>query len=717
MTETSRSAPSDQGEETASREDTEILHLSPDDRADRGVTTDEVRDAFLAVARFGDAEQKDLGDVTLPELSLDRLRIDSDNRHPLDLTGATIGDISARESVIELPIRLDGATVGEIDLDGASVRDDLFADEVTVTGTVTTFETTFSRQVSFENATFEAEVDLDEAEFGEDVNFDGAVFETDIRARAAEFYGDSNLLDDNTSFTGAEFDGEANFRQTRFGFVHFEECSFGGDAKFEEAVFDGDAEFTEAEFDGAADFDEIRVLEDAGFDGIRFHGAAHFRGAVFEGGQRALEDDTSFAESIFDSEALFEAAAFRFVTFENAHFREQSEFSEAEFGGDAKFLGVRFGGPAFFEESRFSEDGNFTDAVFEAECAFQGAEFSGGANRMQADACFQGTHFETDAHFHGIAARSANFLGTAFGGEIDFTDSEFTERIDFSPQETDTDVFVNFTRTKIRSGKIFQPAENWVRYDLTLASLGDVRLLANSEDDRRQLLDYFRFCQTEFGEFDGHEFDFGDHQSYLDRNGWSIHEFEEPADVTPDYAVEMTPDTISTTYLKAKQAARSDGDMKIAGEFRVKRQQYNRQQNLDVIRDGSAGFVTRAKNVGRAAENYLLGISCGHGMRPIRIGAAFLIAPLFFVPLYAFGGGLFETSVGQLASLGDLATPEGRSTFYKLVHFSYISYTTIGYGNIGPTGALARLLAAAEAYLSVVLSALFVYALVKRSEL
>lgn len=717
MAETPESAASRQGEVTVSPEAVERLHLSPEERAERGVTDEDVREAFLAVAQAGDAEQKNLGDVTLPDLSLDRLHVDSENRHPLDLTGATIGDISARESVIELPIRLDGATVGEIDFDGASVRDDFFADDVTVTGPVTTFETVFSRQVSFEDATFEAEVDLDEAEFDEDVSLDRATFEADLRARAAEFYGDSNLLDDNTSFTGAVFDGEANFRQARFGFVHFEECEFVGDAKFEEAVFDGDAEFTGSEFDGAADFDEIRVFEDAGFDGIRFHGGAHFRGAVFEGGQRALEDDTSFAESVFDAEALFEAASFRFVTFEGAHFGAECDFTEAEFGEDARFVGVRFDGRAVFEESRFGEDGNFTDAVFEAECAFQGTEFAGGANRTQADACFQGTRFETDAHFHGITTRSANFLGAAFGGEIDFTDSEFTERIDFSPQEIDTDVFVDFTRTKIRSGKIFQPAENWVRYDLTLASLGDVRLLANSEGDRRRLLDYFRFCQTEFGEFDGHEFDFGDHREYLDRNGWSIHEFDEPADVTPDYAVEMTPDTISTTYLKAKQAARNDGDMKIAGEFRVKRQQYNRRQNLDVIRDGSADFVTRVKNVGRAAENYLLGISCGHGMRPIRIGAAFLIAPLFFVPLYAFGGGLFETSVGQLASIGDLATPEGRSTFYKLVHFSYISYTTIGYGNIGPTGALARLLAAAEAYLSVVLSALFVYALVKRSEL
>ncbi len=54
---------------------------------------------------------------------------------------------------------------------------------------------------------------------------------------------------------------------------------------------------------------------------------------------------------------------------------------------------------------------------------------------------------------------------------------------------------------------------------------------------------------------------------------------------------------------------------------------------------------------------------------------------------------------------------------YKNLHFSYITYLTIGYGGIGSTGALARMLAGLEVYLSVILGGLFLYALVKRSEL
>ncbi|MEZ3117336.1 potassium channel family protein [Halobaculum sp. MBLA0147] len=697
--------------------DTAVLHMSPAERAERGVDDETVREAFLAVARHGDAADKDLRGVTLPALSVDRLQIDPDDRHPLDLREATVEAFSAEEALLGVPIRLDDATVGELSFDEATLHEDVRASNATFEGPVSTFETRFEDEVAFEAATFEGPVDLDEGEFRRDVTVDRATFHDDCTARAAEFYGDSNLLDDNTSFTGARFVGEANFRQTTFGYVHFEECVFEERARFEEALFDGDAEFTDAEFAAAADFDEITVEEDAAFDAVAFDGPTHFRGATFTGGQRTLEDDTTFAETTFADEALFEAARFRFATFADAHFESRVDFTDAAFDDDARFDRARFGGPAVFEEVRFRGDGRFADAVFEREAAFHGTEFAGGANRVEADAGFAGVRFETDAHFQSVTARTADFSDAAFGGEIDFTEAEFTDNVAFAPHGIDTDAYVDFTRAKLRSGHVHQPPDEWVRYDLTRASLGDVRLVADSADDERELLDYFRFCRTEFTEFDGHDFDFGAHRAYLERNDWSIHEFDEPPAADPEYSVAMTPETVATTYLKAKQAAREDGETKIAGEFRVKRQRFTRRENVSVVTDEETDVVTRVKNLGRAAENYLLGISCGHGMRPLRIGAAFLVSPLLFVPLYAFGGPTFATTVGQLSSLGALATESGRATFFELVHFSYVSYTTIGYGNNAPAGAMARVLATLEAYLSVVLSALFVYALVKRSEL
>ncbi|QPV64433.1 pentapeptide repeat-containing protein [Halosimplex litoreum] len=695
---------------------TEVLRCSPDERAERGVSDDDVRAAFLTVVREGDADAKDLRGVELPAIELDRLTVDGADRHPVDLRGATVASLSARFATIRLPLRLDDATLGDVTFDEAHVEEAVLADGATVTGDFEAFEARFAGDVEFDGATFEGRFDVDESTFANDVTFDGATFDGVVEARAAEFYGDSNLLDDNTSFTGATFADLADFRQAEFGFTHFERATFADEANFQEASFDGDAEFDEAVFEAFADFDEARFGGDTGFADVAFTGDADFRGAAFSGRERALDEDATFAGSTFGGDADFRHARFRFVTFAEVAFEGRVHFEEAEFDADATFADARFAAETDFDEARFREDADFSAVEFAARAVFRGAEFTGGANFLEDDLTFEGAHFGADADFHNAEVTSANFVDTTFGGEIDFSGASFSERIDFEASQVDGDAWVDFTRAKIVSGRIAQPAENWVRYDLTLASLGDVELVAAADEDHRRLLDFFRFCRTEFTEFDGHEFDFSAHREYLDRNAWAIHEFHEPPDADPDYELAMTPEVTETTYLKAKQSAAAVGDMKVAGEFRVKRQQYSRAKNLEVARDDSAATWTRTKNLGRAAENYFLGVTCGHGMRPIRIGFAFVLAPLLYVPFYAFGGGPFLTAAGQL-SVAEAFTTDGLATLFDVARFSYISYTTIGYGFLGPEGRLAEVLAASEAYLSVVLSALLVYALVKRSEM
>ena len=698
--------------------DTSVLHMSPVERTEEGVTDEDVRAALLAVTEHGDAEDKDLRGVHLPAVTFDRLLVDGTDRHALDLRNATVeGTVSAEFATVRIPVVLDGATVGSFALDNAHFEGELSCSGATVTGETDAFEAQFDGDVHFDDATFEGPVSFDEAVFDDDTDFDRATFAETARFRGAEFHGDSNLLDDNVSFTEAMFTAGTDFRQAEFGFAVFDDAVFEGDAEFEGASFAGDGEFNRCAFRGRGDFDESRFREDAGFEDATFHGEAHFRGATFEGGDRAMDDDATFAGVRFADEAVFRLAMFRFVDFDGATFEERADFEGFTVTADADFSETTFAGEADFDEARFGEDADFSGVRFGGRCAFRGVEVSGGANYLEDDITFEGTRFEADADFHNAQLTSANFMDTAFGGEVEFSGSTFSDRIDLRAQQVEGDAFVNFTRASIRTGRIVQPADGWVRYDMTLASVGDIDLEVERSEDSKELLDYFRFCRTEFDEFADHEFDFSDHRDYLDRNGWNIHHFDEPPGGSPDYALEMTPEVVETTYLKAKQAAGEAGDMKVAGEFRVKRQQYSRAKSLSVVRDPSVDPWARVKNSGRVVENYFLGITCGHGMRPIRIGFAFVLAPLLFVVPYAFGGPAFETGAGQLASVGELFTAEGQAIFYKNVHFSYISYTTIGYGNIGPKGALARLLAGSEAYLNVVLSALLVYALVKRSEL
>ena len=739
----------------------EIVHLSPAERDARDVTDDDVRAAFRTVIEQGDREAKDLQGVTLPALDLDYEVVDGTNKHPVDLRGASVAAISADRASIRLPFDLTGATVGRIELEGAHVTQDFTLDDATVTGSLDTFEVTFDGDLSCRGTTFEAPVELDEGTFTDDASFDDATFTNGFAARNAEFHGDSHLLDDSTSFTGAQFEDGADIRHTQFGYARFEEATFVDNATFEETSFSGDAEFDEVTFEGEADFDESRFGGDASFTDAVFRETAFFRGAVFEGGARVLEADAGFQGTRFEAEAEFKRTVFRVADFTGASFAEAATFTDSRFRDDASFADCTFDGPVGFEESVFREetdaadstfggeadfqettfigDAAFTDCRFEGladfdevlfdgdtdfstarfadDADFRGAEFRGDANHLAEGVTFADARFDATADFDDTRFSSADFRGTTFGGVVDFAGSEFIERLDCRASVTTASTYVDFTGAKVKRGAIIQPESGWVHFDMTKASLGDVTLDAERESDRRELLDYFRFCNTEFDEVDGLAFDFSDHADYLDRNEWNLHDFTENVGAEHDHALEMTPEVIETTYLKAKNSASSAGDMKAAGEFRVKRQAWSRRKHVDIAKDASVNTTSRLRNASRAAENAFLGLTCGHGMRLLRIAAVFVLAPLLFVPLYTFGGEGFATNVGQLDSLSQLTTPDGMDILLGNVHVSYISYTTIGYGNFNPVNTPGQLMASGEAFLSTVLAALLVYALVKRSEL
>jgi uncharacterized protein YjbI with pentapeptide repeats len=695
--------------------DPSVLRLSPEQRAEQDVSDDEVRRTFLAVARHGEPEDKDLRNADLPALNLDRAVLEGTNNAPLDLRGATIESLSLEFATVKFPLLLDGATVGHCWFDNTRFEGRFSASETTFTGEIDGFETVFADNAAFDDATFEAPADFDETIFEDDVFFDGATFEAPAEFRAAEFYGDSNVLDDNASFTDVRFTAEVDFFQAEFGFTTFEGTAFEADAVFQEIDFAGDAVFTDCTFEGLADFDEIEFGEDAFFERTEFHGEAHFRGSEFVGGERALEEDVTFEDARFHETADFTLAQFRFVDFSGATLGGDAAFKETELTGDADFTGVRFEGTANFDEVTVDGDAEFVDCEFTTLCTFRGAMFTGNSDHEGAAVRFDGAVFGDRAEFQTAEFGSVTFADATFRGPLSFADCTVSGSIDFSPADVEGDGYVDFTRAAIRDGQIVQPADGWMRCDLTLSSVGNIDLAAERQRDQRELLDYFRFCRTEFDEFADYPFDFSAHRDYLDRNAWVLHEFDDP-DGNRDYAVEMTPEVIEMTYLKAKHSASEVGNMKAAGEFRVKRQQYSREKNMEVVTDGSVGFFPRLKNFGRAAENYFLGLTCGHGMRPIRIAILFIVTPMFFAPLYAFGGSTFRTSAGQ-TSISAVLAGQDLATLYEAIHFSYISYTTIGYGNIGPQGALARLLAGTEAYFSTILAALLVYALVKRSEL
>jgi hypothetical protein len=272
------------------------------------------------------------------------------------------------------------------------------------------------------------------------------------------------------------------------------------------------------------------------------------------------------------------------------------------------------------------------------------------------------------------------------------------------------DTYLNFTEATISEGRIVQPKDGWVRFDLTRSTVGDVELSAENPTDERELLDYARFCDTAF-----EGFTFSHHTDYLDRNDWNLHSFDDGT-CPYEFAVEMTPDVVEKTYLRAKNSASAQSNVKAAGEFRVKRQQHARRKFFQIAADSSEPLLTRGQNAFRGIENLFLGISCGYGLRLYRITTVFALFPLFAGLLFALGGSPFETGAGQLAA-SELATSDGLRTLGLNLYFSYITFLTVGYGNIGPIGPGARFVSAFLVYMNVILAGLFLYALIKRSEI
>ena len=700
------------------KESRAILELTPKEREQRGVTTTEVRDALLDIIQRGDQQAKVFEGCTFPELTLDYREVESTNKHPVVFRDCAFpGGIHAASANFRVPIRFEDCTIAGLELQEARFEYGLTIHATELLDEVNGFEARFDRDMSCTEVSFAAPVSMDEATFADDTSFDDATFEQTASFRAATFAGISNELDDNASFNRISFEGLVTFQQATFGFTSFQEVTFGGRARFEEANFDGDATFANSLFTGEVDFDEARFGKDASFTDCVFEGLAVFRGTLFEGGARTLQDDASFADATFHEDVNFRAAEFRYVNFERAAFEKQALFEGTRFDADADFIGAIFSGEADFDEARFDGDADFSTARFERQAVFRGATFEGEAKHLEQNAVFDDVHFATDADFDNAAFTSASFSGTEFGGVIDFAGAEFTDDIEFMAQAVADDTCVDFTDGVLKEGVITQPADHWVRYDFTQASLGDITLKTGRDSGDREILDYFRFCNTEFNEFDGYEFDFSAHTYYFDRNDWNLHTFEGTPTSDYKYALKQTPGNIETTYLKAKKAASAGGYVKAAGEFRVQRQRYARRKHIAIVRNKAADTRTRLLNASRAVENYFLDVSCGYGMRLGRILAVFFVAPLIPALLYAFGGQPFQTGAGQLSSIWELATPAGRAILFKNLYFSYITFLTIGYGNIGPQGALARVFAGLEVYVSVILGGLVLYALVKRSEL
>ena len=688
------------------------FHMPPDERAAADISTANLTESLIGKLKDNTESTRAFIGAHLPRLDLDYIDIESDDQHPVDLRHTTIpGGISVLHGRFEEQLDLRHSTVGGLVADNCAFENGVLCTGTRFTDTVDCFEATVTGDdTAVTEAVFTRQAIFDEVEFANDVSFTDAVFDAEASFEGTQFYGRSNETGDNTTFSGAVFDGDVSFLYATFEYIEFKNVSFDGDANFEKVTASGTVVFTGSTFAGAADFDEVTFGGDALFDDTHFDQKASFRGVECRGGTALLVDDASFAGAVFSDHVSFERGRFGYSNFTDAEFVDDAVFKRSEFTDDVLFDDVRFNGGADFDEVLFNGDSTFTNAVFAGTATFRGAIFNGGTNHIEEDAVFREATFVGAVDFSDVTCTSAEFTEVAFKQSADFTDAEFTDSLRLKAMSFGDDTYLNFTEATISEGRIVQPKDGWVRFDLTRSTVGDVELSAENPTDERELLDYARFCDTAF-----EGFTFSHHTDYLDRNDWNLHSFDDGT-CPYEFAVEMTPDVVEKTYLRAKNSASAQSNVKAAGEFRVKRQQHARRKFFQIAADSSEPLLTRGQNAFRGIENLFLGISCGYGLRLYRITTVFALFPLFAGLLFALGGSPFETGAGQLAA-SELATSDGLRTLGLNLYFSYITFLTVGYGNIGPIGPGARFVSAFLVYMNVILAGLFLYALIKRSEI
>jgi len=180
----------------------------------------------------------------------------------------------------------------------------------------------------------------------------------------------------------------------------------------EEGINLGDAESMTAQIC------PTHILRGANFTTTRFIKKAHFNRVFFWG-------KASFERATFNADA----------DFWGAHFGADAIFSSATFRGEATFWGATFSADSYFRNSIYRADAVFTNTSFTGRADFWSAIFISNATFRNASfvsrASFWGATFCLSANFNAASFNTASFSHACFL-EANFTESRFEKTADLS---------------------------------------------------------------------------------------------------------------------------------------------------------------------------------------------------------------------------------------------------------------------------------------------
>ncbi|NJE60431.1 hypothetical protein E3E51_01455 [Thermococcus sp. 21S7] len=221
----------------------------------------------------------------------------------------------------------------------------------------------------------------------------------------------------------------------------FEYTTFKEDVNFSHGIFESGVSFMESIFMGNAKFDHVTFKRNAYFpfvtflEGVSFFASVflddvHFDRTIFSKGS---EKYLNFMWVRFKGDAYFHNCSFRGnVDSRDTIFHKTAYFSRSTFDGWVKLYGATFKGETDFSECSFLRDFVVTDANFFETVSFAGSKF-GESSNLESWVNLSNVVFSKGVRFDECTFNLPFHLHRVeFKKEVSFDTSEFNSRIVFS---------------------------------------------------------------------------------------------------------------------------------------------------------------------------------------------------------------------------------------------------------------------------------------------
>jgi uncharacterized protein YjbI with pentapeptide repeats len=418
---------------------------------------------------------------------------------------------------------------------------------------------------------------------------------------------------------------------------------------------------------------------DVNFWGATFQKNVYFDRTVFQG-------HADFSRAKFEGEVRFCETDFRkYVNFERAYFKDGAAFDRSIFQDRVDFIENNFKGGLSFDRTVFQDHVDFRETDFHGYTHFSGASFQNvdfeGATFKDVEfigATFKDVEFRRaifrNAYFDETVFRDADFIGASFN-LASFNRAIFQAYADFSMTKFKGDAsFVETTFQDVSFEKAtIERNFSFISPQVEKFDLQDTQFFFRGSITAN-------LAQAKF------------HRAYIENISFTGCDWPRGSVIYEEVHMEdenLSFKEMETIYRSLKQNMERHGDYSRAGEF------YYREMEM------------RRKGTKKKKERLLLELYrflAGYGEFYWNTAAFSGIIILIFALLYGISDCL-QYSVRNPCIYQEII---------DVVYFSFVTFTTLGLGDIRPLTSLGKVLVCFEAVIGAFMIAVFVVVFVRK---